>query len=495
VGIRVAVACRVPSTKGSGVTEPGRDELRVLQTFVVQLGAAMNAAGQPVYAVQERLTAVARAYGSRAARVSAFPTFLMVTLGRGQPATLELTSVAVAPRLDQIAALDRLVTHAEQGTITPADGLRSLAEIRELGPRFGSAQSIVGYSVLTMGICLILHPAPREVAAAALLGALVGFLRSVGRPQSPVHVLMPVIAAFAVSALSALAVKHQLTDPGLRPMVASLVVFLPGAALTTAVLELAAGQMVSGSSRLVSGAMQLALLAFGILAGIGAIGVPSSQVLSGSSEVLGDWAPWLGVLVFAGGVTVAHSAPARSLPGLLAVLYTAWAGQVIGNSFFGAYVSAFVGAMVMTPVAVWVSRLPSAMPPHASFLPGFWLLVPGALGLIGLTELAGDASAAGTEDLVATVVSIFAVAVGVLSGTLLLAWTGATRKAVDGVSASVLGRRRRFTRLMARAARGPALGSHGRGRRRGRTSRALEPFDGRKFGSPPRGDDVGNPRS
>ncbi len=36
-------------------------------------------------------------------------------------------------------------------------------------------------------------------------------------------------------------------------MVASLVVFLPGAALTTAILELAAGQMISGSSRLVSG--------------------------------------------------------------------------------------------------------------------------------------------------------------------------------------------------------------------------------------------------
>jgi hypothetical protein len=30
------------------VTAPGGDELRDLQTFVVQLGAAMNAAGEPV---------------------------------------------------------------------------------------------------------------------------------------------------------------------------------------------------------------------------------------------------------------------------------------------------------------------------------------------------------------------------------------------------------------------------------------------------------------
>ena len=104
-------------------------------------------------------------------------------------------------------------------------------------------------------------------------------------------------------------------------MVASLVVFVPGAALTTAVLELAAGQMVSGSSRLVSGAMQLALLAFGILAGIEAVGIPSSRVFASSGDVLGDWARWLGVLVFACGVKVANSTPAGSFPGLLIVLY------------------------------------------------------------------------------------------------------------------------------------------------------------------------------
>ena len=278
---------------------------------------------------------------------------------------------------------------AERGAVRPTDGLRRLTEIRELQPRFGPLQSIAGYSVLTMGLCLILHPAARDVAAAAVFGALVGVLRSVGRSQQTLQVLMPVIAAFSVSALSALAVKEDLIEPGMRAMVASLIVFLPGATLTTAVLELAAGQMVSGSSRLVSGGVQLALLSFGILAGIEAVGIPSSQVLFGREGLLGAWSPWLGVLVFAAGVIVAHSAPARSLPALLVVLYAAWTGQVLTNAIFGGYVSALIGATVMTVVSVLVSRFPAAMPAHASFLPGFWLLVPGALGLIGLTELAG----------------------------------------------------------------------------------------------------------
>jgi uncharacterized membrane protein YjjP (DUF1212 family) len=414
-----------------GAHAPTPAEVHELQVFVVGLGAALNAAGETVYAVQERLTRVAHAYDAPAARISAFPTFLMVTMGSGQPATLELTSVAAVPRLDQIAALDRLARDAERGAIPPAEGLRRLREIDGMRPRFGRLQSIAGYAVLTLGLCLILKPAALDVAAAAVLGALVGLLRSADVREPAVQAMKPLVAAFVISAISAFAVEHDLTDPGLRAMVAALVVFLPGTTLTTAVLELAAGQMVSGASRLVAGAMQLALLAFGIIAGIQAVGASPQRVFAGSSDILGAWAPWLGVLVFAAGVVVANSAPPRSFPGMLLVLYAAWAGQVVGNAIFGGYVSAFLGALVMTPVAAWVARLPSAMPRQALFLPGFWLLVPGALGLIGLTQLAGDSRSAGTDDLVATVVSLFAVAIGILCGSILLGLVRATRSYVD----------------------------------------------------------------
>ena len=136
--------------------------------------------------------------------------------------------------------------------------------------------------------------------------------------------------------------------------------------------------MVSGSSRLVSGAMQLALLAFGILAGIQAVGVPSAKVLSDTDKLLGGWAPWLGVLVFAFGVTVAALGATAVVPrARRRAVHAVWCGQMLGNTFFGGYVSAFVGAVVMTPVADRVSQMPSAMPQYASFLPGYWLLVPG----------------------------------------------------------------------------------------------------------------------
>src|SRR5882672_1553403 len=179
------------------------DDLRELQTFVVQLGAAMNAVSEPVYSVQQRLARVTAAYGADGARITAFPTSLMVTLGRGESATLEPTKpLASAPRLDQIAALHVLLQDAEHAAVAPAEGLRRLDEIRELPARFGPIASILGYSVLAIGICLILHPAPRDVAATAVFGAIVGVMRTLGRRQPTLQVLMPVLAAFCVSVLT-----------------------------------------------------------------------------------------------------------------------------------------------------------------------------------------------------------------------------------------------------------------------------------------------------
>ena len=63
-------------------------------------------------------------------------------------------------------------------------------------------------------------------------------------------------------------------------MIPPLVTFLPGAALTTSVVELSAGEMVTGASRLVAGTLQLVLLAFGIVAGAQAFGAPSSDALA-----------------------------------------------------------------------------------------------------------------------------------------------------------------------------------------------------------------------
>ncbi len=419
------------TAEATDASQRGDPERRLLLPFLAELGGALSAIGETVDAVEYRLAAIARAYGLRDARFTVFPTSVFLTAGRGEAATIGSTRrLSATPRLDQIAAVHMLAENAERGEVEPAAGISRLEEIRAMGSRFGTPATILGYTTATVGIALILHPAARDVAAAAVLGTLVGVLRLLAHGRRTLEVLMPFLAAFVVAALTALAVKHDVTDPGLRAMIASLVVFIPGVALTTAFLELTEGQMVAGASRLVWAGTQLGLLAFGIVAGVSVVGIPAERAFASSDRLLGEWAPWLGVLVFAVGVIVAHSAPAGTFPSLLVVLYAAWTGQVLGNELFGAYASGFVGALVMTLTAYLLARLPSTMPVYAMFLPGFWLLVPGALGLIGLTTFLAFPESASSGDVFAVIGSIAAVALGVLVGVELHGWlTGVERRA------------------------------------------------------------------
>jgi uncharacterized membrane protein YjjB (DUF3815 family) len=99
----------------------------------------------------------------------------------------------------------------------------------------------------------------------------------------------------------------------------------------------------------------------------------------------------------------------------LLVLYVAYSAQVVGAATLGGYLSGFVGAAVMTPVAMLVAAQPGGPPLMATFLPAFWLLVPGSMGLIGVAQVLANQST-GRATLQTAAVSIVAIAIGVITG-------------------------------------------------------------------------------
>jgi uncharacterized membrane protein YjjP (DUF1212 family) len=412
------------------VTEPRDDEPEV-RAFLLALARALTLAGAAVSETQARLARVATAYGAPGARIIVLPTAMIVSMGARDRAAVEAVRHRDEPwRLDQVGALYAVVDAAEQGAIDPAEGHAELRRIRDLPPRHGPLVRVLAYALMTGALCLLLRASLGDLAIACGLGLIVGTVVVAAAGVRSVAVLVPVLCATLVSAVAFQGVKHGWADPGLRILIAPLVTFLPGAALTTATVELASGEMVAGASRLVSGSVQLALLAFGIVAGAEIVGLPS-EVVAGSDApgVLGAWAPWLGVIVFGVAAAVHFSAPARSTGALLVVLLVAWLGQVAGDAIAGSAVSGFFGALAMTPVALAITAV-GGPPSQVTFLPAFWLLVPGALGLAGVAQVFGDPASAGLDDLVQPVGAVISIALGILCGLSLFRALELTRRAV-----------------------------------------------------------------
>jgi uncharacterized membrane protein YjjB (DUF3815 family) len=96
------------------------------------------------------------------------------------------------------------------------------------------------------------------------------------------------------------------------------------------------------------------------------------------------------------------------------VLVVAYSGQSIGAAVFAPELSAFFGAVAMTPLVLLIGRSRTGPPSMVMFLPAFWLLVPGATGLMAVVGSGGRLS---PSDFAGTMVIVMSIALGVLLGT------------------------------------------------------------------------------
>ncbi len=417
-----AVALIVPAhSPGPAMPEPAAGlptQTGEVMSFLIALGEAMVESSDPVTHVEVTLKKVAAANGVPEAEIVVMPTALFVSVPSQGTVQTAVSAAGSAPlRLDQVDAVFDVVSDAERGRIGPVVGLERLAQARSMAPEFSARSQVFGYIVMTLGLALILGASWTGLAISAVLGAAVGSLqRWAGRFSQPFQVFVPVLSAFGVSASVFLLGRAGIDISGLSPLIAPLVALLPGALLTTGVIELATGQIVSGAGRLAAGGMRLVLLALGLLAGSRLVGVPAGSAAEVATEPLGALAAWLGVAIFGVGAVVNRCARRASLGWILLVLYVAFAGQVIGGLLLGSGLAAFCGALAMTPVAFFVASQPSGPTTLVTFLPAFWLLVPGAAALVGVTSILGEEQALGLTTLVNAGATMASIALGIMLG-------------------------------------------------------------------------------
>ena len=398
-------------------TESSAIDTGLLLEFMSQLGQAYLACGEQTAEVELLLRRIGSAHGIPRSRIVAFPTAVFIALHDGVE---ERVTLAEGPaqmlRLDQIADVYALGDAAQRAAVTPSEGLDRLADILCKTARFGPAGVLVGHTILTVGVAMLLLPTLTHLAAAALLGAIVGTTKLLNQKRAVLAVPMPVIAATLVSVLVFWAVRRGLPVDPLHVLVPPLVTFLPGAMLTLGMVELAYGDMVSGTSRLTTGFVQLVLLTFGLAAGAVLVGVSLNDILhSPAAFVEVPWVPWVGVVVFGLGVYLHFSAPRNSLLWMLLVLLLAFSAQRLAAGVFGGEISGFFGMLVAMPLSYLVQLRFKGPPAMVTFLPSFWLVVPGSLGLISVTRMLSD-RAAGLDGLVTAVFALASIALGTLVG-------------------------------------------------------------------------------
>lgn len=399
-----------------------------LLDFLRQLGVALCQSGETTNRVKARLAEVAAAHEADNARFLVLPTGVFVRIGDESHAEVDFAPADNRTLdLEQIDKLYALVGDAAAKRLSPTEGIARLHALLTAPPRFGPVIAVAGNTVLAIGFGMLTQPTAPALIGYAVLGAFVGLLYLVAERFSALSLALPVVAALAVTVV-AFEFGAQLTGvSSAKLVIPPLIVLLPGAALTIGTIDLATGSQVAGSARLIYGLNVLFLLALGIYTGVQLV----SPLHEGSQTAtpFGWWGPVAGVVLVGLGHFLRFSAPTSALPWLVAVLLTVWAAQVLGTFVAGPVFGAFTGGLVITPAAYLAQSRKNGPAAQVTYLPAFWLLVPGALGLTGISEIV--IRGAGVSGFVTALMTVAAIALGVLVGSSL---TQSTTRQLAGLS-------------------------------------------------------------
>lgn len=381
------------------------------------VGAGLLAGGMPVHEVEDDVHEVAWALGYQRPQVACSPTGLMVSLRSGETATFEQVDGGL--RLDQLADVLALQAELRSGRMTVEQGLARLGRLRAQPHRYRTLGLVVGGLLTGVGIGLILAPALSSVLFTLAVAVLTPAFTLLGGRGPTWRTLTPFLAAFTIGVLAFLAASVGVLSAPLWTLVAPIAVLLPGALIVTGLTELAAGAMVAGTSRLTYGLVQLLLFVLGVGAALAVVGVGPDLLQAPRPVDLGWWAPLLGVVVITVAISLMESVPVRQVPWLgLTVLATFLAQAMTLAAVQTRWAGAFAGAVVAALLSTLIEYVRPELPRMVVFLPSFWLLVPGSLGLISLTQVEiGPGTAA--LAVVDVVVVVTAIALGVIVGSAL----------------------------------------------------------------------------
>jgi uncharacterized membrane protein YjjP (DUF1212 family) len=397
-------------------SEPDGD----IATVLGELGAALLDAGYAVTDVAQNLRTVGKVRGRTDLTIGVLPSAIMVD----DPVACRMrlvNSTGAALTFDQVAEVATIARSAELAPI-PDTMLRDrIGAMRTRRPRFPRAVAVLGSGLQSAGIAVVFRTTWWAVALDFVLALLVGAALMFGGRIAGLMAVLPFLLTFAVSlVVYRLAGDLQLGAVTLFAVCAPLVILIPGATITTGVVELTAGDVVSGGGRFVSGLIMWATLAVGIAAGAAVVGVPAtSQELA---TAVPGWAMVPAVVVLGLGVGLFFDA-SWSLTGVLVgVLLITFGVVTAAQTVAAGPVASGIAAAVMLPALRLLEVYRPRWPAAVTFRPAFWLLVPGSLGLIAISELATAGGQPDAQALLGDVIAtVLAISLGVQIGAVVSA--------------------------------------------------------------------------
>ena len=397
--------------------------------FIIELARRLHMYGTTAQRLEGAVTSVARRIDVYC-EVWSNPTGMILSFADFQRSVD--SSVTRVIRLDpgedhlgRLARADAIAEEVLDGTLNIPDGLAALRALDEQPPWYAARLRVLCYGLASASVTGLL---PRtgwaDLATAALLGCFIGELAQASerrpRLQDASDAIAAMVATFLATAIATFVAPLSLQNV----IISSLIVLMPGLTLTTAVSELSAKQLASGTARFADAMTTLMKLTFGTVAAAEFAALIGWTPMPNRGEALPEWVPWLMLLAGSFAFSVLFKALRRDM---LLVMASVWLGYgvmrltqlVPGLAESTMPIGVFLAGLVVAATGNLyglVANRPSAL----IRVPGIILLVPGSLGFRSFNLVFEHDVMVGLNMAFAVVAALIALVAGILFGNLLM---------------------------------------------------------------------------
>ena len=288
--------------------------------------------------------------------------------------------------LEKLFLADRTVDDVIEEKVTVAQGIEALKRTIEKEPRFSDLMVNLCLFFLAFGVALILKGGLIDALCAGCFGLMAGLFTSSVKTER-IDTIIEALIAFFVS-FGAFGLNYF--DLNISPSVvilATLIYFIPGLSLTTAIHEISSQDLTSGTARLTGAMIILLKISFGSY-----IGAELAQNLLPISPVSQPHAPldpfwqWPALVVVSLTFVVTFQARVQDAFWIALAGLVSFSASKLGVASFGPIGGAFASGVILGSGSNLFARV-LKRPSLIVLLPGIILLVPGSIGYKGLSFL------------------------------------------------------------------------------------------------------------
>ncbi|MES2921563.1 MAG: threonine/serine exporter family protein [Verrucomicrobiota bacterium] len=349
--------------------------------FVVKLGRALHECGTTSQRIERHLMNVTRMLGLNGSFMISPTTFTcafweedeldqFVHIERVEPADINL---------GRLWEIDHLVESIADGRLSFSDGVEQLERVTSAPWNYSPWVNAVSWALAGGSFAALLSANSQDCIAATVLSLVLFFITHLSARHARWSPVVTILAPFAAGVLAS---AVEASGVGINvPFVilSSIIIFIPGLALTVALTEISARHLISGSSRLVDATMLLVKLFFGAISGMAVADLLFRGNGDGTAflSLLPAWKTWPALAGLSLGLGIAFNIPrGKLLWGLLSGAI-AFGAASAGEAWFGIHGGMFIGALAVGLFSNLYSRITRG-PGSILMTQGIVLLVPGS---------------------------------------------------------------------------------------------------------------------